>query len=450
MSAQTVKSDTDAAIDTQEFRHYKIKIIHQWAQTMALLGLTLVPLFFILDYFTIQVELLPRFALYRAIGSGIAGIQYIILRSTKPGRLSYFHGYLFTFIIGGVIILMTADLGGFSSRYYAGLNLVIIAVTLLLPLGTINSAANGFMIVVLYVLWNLIAGKPYELADLINNLFFMTATVVIAVSINHVRNGLIKKEYYSRWQLLDARDALWTEMELAKKIQTSLLPAQHNIANYEIACIMLPAEEVGGDYYDIIETRAGERWIAIGDVSGHGLESGLVMMMMQISFFSLVNIHRGYSPSTVLEYLNYVIRKDLHRLGSNRYMTITAIRLDGSIITFAGNHQDILIHRARTDIVEKIPVEGSWIGLSDNIQEFLKDTSIAIEKGDLILLFTDGVTEAGGKNGEMFGQERLERFLQKYANLPTEAIVKNIAKDVVMFHEEQTDDITLMALRRLF
>jgi len=266
-----------AQVDFQEFRYYKMRIIHQWAQTMALLGVILVPLFLILDYFAVPGALLPRFILYRGIGSGIAGIQYIILRNTKPTRLSYLHGYLFTLVIGGVIILMTADLGGFSSRYYAGINLVIIAVTLLLPLGTVNSAINGVMIVALYVVWNLIAGNPYNMSDLISNLFFMIATVFISVSINHVRNGLIKKEYYSRWQLLDARDALWTEMELAKKIQTSLLPDQRKIDNFEIACVMLPAEDVGGDYYDIIETKAGERWIAIGDVSGHGLESGLVM-----------------------------------------------------------------------------------------------------------------------------------------------------------------------------
>jgi sigma-B regulation protein RsbU (phosphoserine phosphatase) len=439
-----------AQVDFQEFRYYKMRIIHQWAQTMALLGVILVPLFLILDYFAVPGALLPRFILYRGIGSGIAGIQYIILRNTKPTRLSYLHGYLFTLVIGGVIILMTADLGGFSSRYYAGINLVIIAVTLLLPLGTVNSAINGVMIVALYVVWNLIAGNPYNMSDLISNLFFMIATVVISVSINHVRNGLIKKEYYSRWQLLDARDALWTEMELAKKIQTSLLPDQRKIDNFEIACVMLPAEDVGGDYYDIIETKAGERWIAIGDVSGHGLESGLVMMMMQISFFSLVNIYQGYSPSTVLEYLNYVIRNDLRRLGSNRYMTVMAIRLDKSILTFAGNHQDILIYRTRTNTVERIPAEGSWIGLSDQIHDFLKDTSIVIEKDDLILLFTDGVTEAGGKDGEMFGQERLERLLYKYAKLPTEAVVNNIARDVIVFHEEQSDDITLMALRRLF
>jgi len=131
-------------------------------------------------------------------------------------------------------------------------------------------------------------------------------------------------------------------------------------------------------------------------------------------------------------------------------MTVMAIRLDKSILTFAGNHQDILIYRTRTNTVERIPAEGSWIGLSDQIHDFLKDTSIVIEKDDLILLFTDGVTEAGGKDGEMFGQERLERLLYKYAKLPTEAVVNNIARDVIVFHEEQSDDITLMALRRLF
>src|SRR4030042_2652933 len=110
--------------------------------------------------------------------------------------------------------------------------------------------------------------------------------------------------------------------------------------------------------------------------------------------------------------------ENLKRLGSNRYMTIMAMRLDGSHITAAGGHQDIIIHRDKSNSVERISIKGSWIGLADNIREHLQDISIPIEPGDLILLFTDGVTEAGGVDGEMFGQERLQRLLQSYAQLP--------------------------------
>ena len=436
-------------INNQEFNHYQKEIVHQWSRTLTVMGFTLVPLFFILDYFTLPEELLPRFALYRLIATVIVFAQYIILRATKPGRHSFIHGYIFTLIVGGVIVLMTADLGGFDARYYAGLNLVIIAVTLLLPLRAIYSAINGFMLITLYVLWNLMIGKTYQMSNLIGNLFFMISTMIIAVSINHVRFMLIMQEFNSRSDLQDARDSLWTEMELAKRIQTSLLPDQNGISNYEISGIMIPAAEIGGDYYDIIETRSGEQWIAIGDVSGHGLESGLVMMMAQISFFSMVNITPGRRPSTLVEYLNYVLMKNLNRLGSNRYMTIMAMRLEGSVITAAGNHQDIIIHRSESDTIETFPVKGSWVGLVDDIRDHLEDTSIPIGKGDSILLFTDGVTEAGGVSGEMFGQERLKQLFHAYASLPASDIVKKIANDVMQYNREQYDDITLVVLRKL-
>jgi phosphoserine phosphatase RsbU/P len=433
----------------QEFIVYQKIIVHQWSRMLTVLGFTLVPLFFILDYFTLPAELLPQFAVYRSTSTLIVLLQYLILRKTKPTALSYIHGFLFTFIVGGVIVLMTADLGGFDARYYAGLNLVIIAATLLLPIRAVYSAFNGFMLIAIYVIWNIIVGKPYLMSNLISNLFFLSSTVIISVSINHVRFRLIEKEFYSRSKLQDARDSLWTEMELAKRIQTSLLPEKTRIGNYEVAGIMIPAEEVGGDYYDIVETQAGEYWVAIGDVSGHGLESGLIMMMAQICFFSMVNITPRHKPSTIIEYLNYILRNNLKRLGSNRYMTIMVMRLDESRVMVSGNHQDIIIHRAKTGTVEKIPLKGSWVGLKDDIGKYLKDQSITVNVDDLILLFTDGVTEAGGKYGEMFGQERLEKLLNQYANLPSAAIVQKIAKEVILFHEEQDDDITLMVLRKL-
>ena len=77
-------------------------------------------------------------------------------------------------------------------------------------------------------------------------------------------------------------------MEVAKRIQTSLLPQNRRVGGYDVAARMQPAAEVGGDYYDIIQAGEDRNWIAIGDVSGHGVESGLVMMMTQTSILSLV------------------------------------------------------------------------------------------------------------------------------------------------------------------
>ena len=90
---------------------------------------------------------------------------------------------------------MTVDLGGFNSSYYAGLNLVIIGVNLLLPWKAIHSAANGFIIIFMYMFLNIVSGQSYDARILTNNLFFLCATAIIAVSINNVKYKLVKKEF---------------------------------------------------------------------------------------------------------------------------------------------------------------------------------------------------------------------------------------------------------------
>jgi len=346
------KAERDAALSG-----YMVEIIHTWSKTLAALGFVLVPLFFVLDWFVMPAELLRRFAIYRFAGTAIVFAQYLVLHYTKPTKYSVYHGYFFSIVVGGTIVLMTRDLGGFNAAYYAGLNLVLIAVNLLLPWHWLNSLINCLIIIVLYVMVNVLFPQPFEAAALINNLYFLAATAVIAVSINWVKHSLIVKEFEGRAALKSARDALWGEMEVAKHIQTGLLPETHRVPGYDVGAIMIPADEVGGDYYDVIRTEAGETWITIGDVSGHGVESGLIMMMTQTAIFTTVNQTAGMSPSTVLRIVNAVIKENIERLGTDRYMTITVIRLGHDKITFAGKHQDILIRRKGREMVEMVPAK---------------------------------------------------------------------------------------------
>ncbi|MEW6267140.1 MAG: PP2C family protein-serine/threonine phosphatase [Thermodesulfobacteriota bacterium] len=433
----------------ENFKEYLDEIIHDWLRTLTALVFTLVPIFFILDYFTMPGYLLPRFGVYRLLSTFIALIQYFIVRSTKAGPQSFLHGYVVSINVGGIIALMTVDLGGFNSSYYAGLNLVIIGVNLLLPWRAIHSTLNCLIIIVLYILLNLTAGNPYDPIILTSNLFFMLGTAIIAVSINHVKHKLVEKEFTLLAQLKKARDALWSEMEIAKRIQTALLPKKETIKGFEIAATMLPAKEVGGDYYDILETPNGERWITLGDVSGHGVDSGLIMMMAQTSICSTIHNCRGHKPSMVLSSVNYIIRENIQRLGSDHYMTIMAIHLSEANMTVAGKHQDIIIYRADQNRTEVIKTKGTWLGITDNISPFLEDISVNLGQGDTVLLFTDGVTEATNSKGQMYGQVRLEQILNQHVNLPIRMILDNIIRDLKEFQQEQMDDITLVIVKKV-
>jgi sigma-B regulation protein RsbU (phosphoserine phosphatase) len=431
-----------------DFGTYLCGIIHEWSKTVASLVFILVPLFFILDYFTMPKELLQRFGIYRLTCTIIAIIQYTIICRTSPSKFSYVHGYLVSIIVGGMIVLMTVDLGGFDSSYYAGLNLVIIGVNLLLPWKMLHSAVNSLIVIGMYLLLNIIAGQNYDVNILTNNLFFLFSTAVMAVIITHVRHKLVKQEFHLLVELKKARDALWSEMELAKRIQTALLPNEEKIKGFEISAKMLPAKEVGGDYYDIMETSRGDKWVTIGDVSGHGVDSGLIMMMAQTSIISMINNFTDHGPAEVLNSVNKVIRENISRMGSDHYMTLMAIRIDESEVTLAGKHQDVIIYRSALNKTEVIPTQGTWLGISDDIEKHLKDERIRINEGDVVLLFTDGITEATNKNGEMYGQLRLEQALNNYADLPVGKLLDKVMGDVKAFQEEQLDDMTLLVIKK--
>ena len=443
------KSEEPFNYEKSDFDLYLNSIIHEWLKTLTTLAYILIPMFFFLDYFLMPVDLLPKFGIYRLISTIIVVIQFFIIRNTKPSTFSYFHGYFIAINVGGIIALMTVDLGGFNSSYYAGLNLVIIGVILLIPWKVIHSTINSIMIISMYLIFNFIVTNDYDPSILINNLFFLIATAIMAVSINYVKHKLVKKEFILMVELRKARDAIWSEMELAKRIQTALLPDEEKISGYEVVAKMVPAKEVGGDYYDIIETARGDKWITIGDVSGHGVDSGLIMMMAQTSILSTVNNSVNSNPSDVLCSINTVIRENISRLGSDHYMTIMAIKFTETDMTIAGKHQDIILYRAASNKTEIVTTKGTWLGIAEKIGHFQKDQKVQINDGDIIMLFTDGITEATNKKGEMFGQMRLEQLLDQYADLPINKILEKIIKEVNRFQEEQLDDMTILIIKKL-
>ncbi len=451
VNVTTSKPVDVGATESDALRVYLDELVHSWSLTLTKLGFTLVPLFFILDYFMMPSELLTRFAIYRLVATVAVIGQYFVIRATKPSRFSAFHGYFITIMLGGTIALMTTDLGGFNSTYYAGLLLVLTAVTILLPWSLRQSALNAALVVVMYIGFNLLfpSSEPVDTLSVANNMFFLMGTAIVAVSVSYVKQRLVTQEFHARSDLKKTRDALWGEMEVAKRIQTSLLPEVNRLGGFEVAATMRPAEEVGGDYYDLIRTQRNEDWVAIGDVSGHGVESGLIMMMTQTSIASVTNQGVNLSPAHALAHVNFVVKENIRRLGADRYMTLTLMRLESNRLVFAGKHQDILIYRSGTKTVEVVPTTGTWIGLVDDLGAFVSDSETPLNTGDVVLLFTDGVTEATEGAGEMFGQERLVQSLQSYALLPIQEIVNNTVRDVKDFSRSQDDDVTLLAIRKL-
>ena len=450
MKSESVFHNTDVseAVGRSDFNAYQTSLIHQWLRTVTALVFGLVPFFFLLDIVMLPGDLIPRFAVYRGISTAIAFSQFIIIVRTLPSRWDYIHGYFASTQVGAVIVLMTVDLGGFNSGYYAGLILVMIGVSLVLPWRGHHTAVNALLIILMYIGANLLWEQPYDSELLISNLFFLSSAGIIAVAITELRYRLIANEFSLLVELKHARDSLWSEMELAKEIQMSLLPKSPSIHDYDVAAFMQPAKEVGGDYYEIIETPCGNRYIAIGDVAGHGVSAGLIMMMAQTSLMTVLKDNPDCSPEHALESINSVLRENIGRLGSDHFMTMSVLKLGKDSIEFAGRHQDIIIYRAATRSVEIQPTSGTWLGIADVTRGFFTTTQIQMNEGDALLLFTDGLTEAENSQKQMFGQERLVgTFIETASKAPSE-VIQDIVARVEGYQDSQSDDMTLVVVKK--
>lgn len=245
------------------------------------------------------------------------------------------------------------------------------------------------------------------------------------------------------------RDQVTKELEIAVRIQTAILPAQREVRGLEIAACMLPAAEVGGDYFDILPTADGA-WLGIGDVAGHGLTTGLVMLMVQSGAAAVIRSEPRQLPSRAWAAVNTLLCDNIRqRIAGNEHVTLTLLRYDSSgELHFSGGHEDILIYRQQSGSSELVSPPGIWAGVFEQApEEEAKDGSTVLAPGDVLLLHTDGVTEARNAQGEQFGLERLRHTFEQLAARGVREIHDGILEVVQRWMAHQEDDITLLVAR---
>ncbi len=248
--------------------------------------------------------------------------------------------------------------------------------------------------------------------------------------------------------------AIGRELEIAHGIQIAVLPLNQEIGPYSFLGFMETADEVGGDYYDCIRIKQDKQehyWFFIGDVSGHGLQSGLTMLMAQTAIQSIMEVGKNLDPASAFVSVNRVLYANLNRLRENKYMTASFYRADarGNFL-MAGLHLDTLVHRAKTGEVEIIPSDGMWLGIEEDVDQWINNGKFKLSKDDTILLYTDGITEAVDRRGGMFDDERLIESFRKYGDLSLDQIQHNLLDDLLahMDGAERRDDITFALIRR--
>ena len=187
------------------------------------------------------------------------------------------------------------------------------------------------------------------------------------------------------------------ELAVAAHIQSVVLPQQSEYQAFrdlEISCQMLPAAEVGGDFYDTIHF-GPEGFISIGDVTDHGLHSGLIMMMVHTALRALANVERN-DIQRVYNVVNKLLYDFRLKTLDNRIMSLLILKyLGDGDFAMTGQHESLLIFRANGTVQNIDSLEyGMYAGLDANVSPYLKLFSFRLEVNDVLILYTDGITEA--------------------------------------------------------
>lgn len=234
------------------------------------------------------------------------------------------------------------------------------------------------------------------------------------------------------------------ELGMAREVQIALLPsAIKALDHFEVAAHNIPSRYVGGDFYDLVPLKDNRFVFVLGDVSGKGVAAALLAAMaqgaLQVQFASNL-------PLT--DVINSVNKMLAHRSESNRFVTLFCAVLDreGHFTYINAGHNLPILARASGE-TEMLTTKSVLLGAFDFIE--YKPLQTRLKPGDVVVIYTDGVTEAVNNDNEMFSDERLEELVKASVHLSAEQIKQRILDEVLSFTRglPQGDDITLVVLK---
>jgi len=279
-------------------------------------------------------------------------------------------------------------------------------------------------------------------------------------------------------QRLAAENArMGSELSITRRLQELLLPTRQELEHVrtagiplDIAATSLPASEVGGDYYDVLPFD-DHLLIGIGDVTGHGLESGMVMLMTQMGVRTLLDANYR-NPLDILQILNRSLYKNVMRMQANKSLTLALLRYHYDAhhqkghLSISGQHETFLLFAADGTLTCVDTLElGFPLALEEDISPFLASTTAVLEAGAGVVAFSDGITEAPNLAGELYGMHRLADVIGQHWHAPAATIRDAVVSDVYRFindtndlpndviralHDQNVeDDITLLVVKQL-
>jgi phosphoserine phosphatase RsbU/P len=244
----------------------------------------------------------------------------------------------------------------------------------------------------------------------------------------------------ARHALARERKLMEVEQELAtaRRIQSSIIPrSSPDLMSLRIATRYQPMTSVAGDFFDFLKTGENCLTILVADVSGHGVPAALVASMLKICFAA--QREQAHDPAAILAGLNVMLRGSL----GGQYVTAACAAIDvpAQVVTYAGaGHPPSLLVRRDAGRVMHLAENGLFIGPFPHVT--YSNMVIPFQDGDKLLLYTDGILEAAGPDGQEFGQERLEQFLLDARNLEPAELVEQLFLKIST--PVQQDDLTVV------
>ncbi len=309
-------------------------------------------------------------------------------------------------------------------------------------------AALGHSGVILYAVFKAGGVDSSKVAFLASYPFYLLLAGAVAALISrelkvHVITALEAADLKRRTELLQG------ELKIAREIQQSLFPRHElKIKGFEVIGWCKPATETGGDYYDWCELPSKEGFVMLGDATGHGL--GPALLIASCRAYVRADLPQNRDIAGFMDRLNARVAHDTE---GSRLVTFVGALLDeekGQVKIMSAGHCPALLMRAATGTVEQIKAHGVPLGVMAGLN-FQDPASIPLQRGDRLLVYTDGITEAKRADGVMFGVDRLGQAVVRHAKLEGQAFVDALYHEAMEFSSNAVlqDDLTLLSVRRL-
>jgi len=274
--------------------------------------------------------------------------------------------------------------------------------------------------------------KTHDEIEILGNAFNQ-----MAVDLDKSTKALVYKERVAK------------ELEVAQQIQEGLIPKQLPVmAGLDISAGIVPAEEIGGDVYDFIKRDENNTMFYIGDVTGHGVPSGILGSIANAMFFSKT---KDPNLKQIMVDVNSVIKA---KSPPNMFLTLCLLNWDiisKKLSYVNAGHEQMIHFNAQTQDVQLLKGGGIALGMFPDISKMVEEQIVDLNPNDAIILYSDGIPEAWKSQTENYGMERFKSTVQQFGKLATATEIRNaILKNVKEFMGDykQMDDITIMVIKR--